>query len=76
MKLFDSIPFWVFAVAAVMMAIAPLFPMPHLAEKVLMLLDGNLVKPIDIFDLFWHSLFPILLLVKSIRMGMQQKSAS
>ena len=75
MRLIDSIPFWVFAVAGVMMAIAPVYPMPHLAQKVLMLLDGTLVRPVDIFDLCWHSLFPILLLVKSVRMGMQQKAS-
>jgi len=75
MKLFDSIPFWVFAVAGVLISIAPVFPMPHLVEKILMLVDGKLVKPVDIFDLVWHSLFPVLLLVKSIRMAVLQKSA-
>lgn len=75
MKFIDSLPFWLVAAAAVFMAFAPFYPMPHLAEKVLMLLDGRLVKPLDIFDLFWHSLFPVLLLVKTIRLIMQRKSA-
>ena len=73
MKFIDSVPFWIFAVAGIMMAVAPIYPMPHLVEKLLMLFNGTLVKPIDIFDLFWHALFPILLLIKTIRMSMQPK---
>lgn len=73
MKYFDSVPFWLFAVAAIWMAIAPIYPMPHLVDKYLMLRSGSLVKPLDIFDLFWHSLFPVLLLVKTVRMAMLKK---
>jgi len=31
-----------------------------------MLMDGTLTKPIDIFDLFWHLLPDILLVLKVI----------
>jgi hypothetical protein len=43
------------------MLLAPFSPMPHLVEKLIMLKDGNLTRPVDIFDLFFH-LFPTILL--------------
>jgi hypothetical protein len=39
-------------------ALAPFTPEPHLVEKLRMLFQGTLVKPIDIFDLLFHG-FPI-----------------
>lgn len=44
-----------FAPLAIMLAIAPGYPEPHLIEKVRMLFQGSLHRPIDIFDLFMHS---------------------
>ena len=49
-------------VAALMLGAMPITPEPHLFEKVRMLMDGTLVKSVDIFDLFWHS-WPILWIV-------------
>ncbi len=49
-------------IAALLLGSLPVTPEPHLFEKVRMLLDGALVKPVDIFDLFWHS-WPILWIV-------------
>jgi len=46
-------------VAALLLGAMPLTPEPHLFEKLRMLMDGTLVKPVDIFDLFWHS-WPLL----------------
>ena len=40
---------------AIVLAVLPVFPEPHLVEKVRMLMNGELSKPIDIFDLFWHT---------------------
>ena len=40
---------------ALVLAVLPVFPEPHLVEKIRMLSQGDLKKPIDIFDLFWHS---------------------
>jgi len=48
-------------VVAVILGLAPLFPQPHLVEKAIMLFEGRLSRPIDIFDLVWHSR-PILFL--------------
>jgi len=67
MRFLDRIPYVMILVWAVFMALAPFVPEPHLLEKVKMLMDGTLVKPIDIFDLFWHLLPDILLVMKVVR---------
>lgn len=44
-----------------LLGFAPFYPQPHIIEKIRMLMDGTLKKPIDIFDLLWHS-WPFVLL--------------
>jgi len=61
LKYIDRIPLLPLVVAAIFMSLAPFSPEPHLVEKSRMLFNGELTKPIDIFDLLWHS-FPIILL--------------
>lgn len=63
----DKIPLWPLVAFAVFMSLAPFSPEPHLLEKLRMLVNGELTKGIDIFDLFWHALFPVLLLLRLIR---------
>ena len=63
----DKIPLWPLVAVAVFMSLAPFSPEPHLLEKSRMLVNGELTKGIDIFDLFWHSLFPVLLLLRLMR---------
>ncbi len=62
----DKIPLGHLAVMAILLALMPAIvpphPEPHLMEKVKMLLDGTLQKPLDIFDLLMHGT-PITLLV-------------
>jgi hypothetical protein len=66
-KLLDKIPYKIIIPLAVWMLLAPFRPMPHALEKLNMLLNGTLTKPVDIFDLFFH-LFPaLILLLKGIR---------
>jgi len=67
MEWLDKIPTGVLAVAAVLMALAPFVPEPHLVEKFRMLMDGTLKKPLDIFDVFWHLAPSILLVMKLLR---------
>ncbi len=67
-KLIDRIPLLPLTVAAIFMMLAPFAPEPHLLEKTRMLMNGELTKPIDIFDLFWHSLFVIILLIRLARL--------
>jgi hypothetical protein len=57
----DKIPYPILIVVAVLMLLAPFRPMPHVMEKLIMLKNGMLTRPIDIFDLFYH-LIPTLLL--------------
>ncbi len=67
-KLIDKIPLLPLAVAAIFMLLAPFVPEPHLLEKSRMLINGELTKGIDIFDLFWHSLFLVVLLIRLARL--------
>jgi len=67
MKWLDELPYIALIAIAVLMAMLPFQPEPHLSEKLRMLADGTLAKPLDIFDLFWHLLPTILLVVKFLR---------
>jgi hypothetical protein len=73
-KYIDRIPLLPLAVAAIFMSLAPFSPEPHLLEKSRMLLNGELVKPIDIFDLFWHSFLIVLLAIRLIRYNKSKQS--
>ena len=55
MKWLDRIPLvWLIVVAA-WLAVAPITPEPHLVEKLRMLGQGALSRPLDIFDLLLHA---------------------
>ena len=57
----------VLVIAAVLMLLAPLRPMPHVVEKIMMLKNATLTRPIDIFDLFYHLVPTVLLILKIYR---------
>ena len=64
MRWLDSIPLpWLIALA-VWMGVAPITPEPHLIEKLRMLGNGTLTRPLDIFDLCLHAAPLILLAVR------------
>jgi hypothetical protein len=63
----DRIPLAPLAIIAVLLALAPFAPQPHLWEKLNMLVAGTLVRPIDIFDLFLHGTPLVVLLLKLLR---------
>ena len=63
----DRIPYSILVVAAIFMLLAPFQPMPHVVEKLIMLKNGTLTRPIDIFDLFYHLLPAMLLAIKFYR---------
>lgn len=67
MAFLDKIPYWILIVIAVFMLLAPFRPMPHVIEKLIMLKNGMLTKPIDIFDLSYHVVPTIILLLKVYR---------
>ena len=76
LKLLDGIPFSTLLIIAVLLGLAPFQPEPHLVEKLRMLSQGVLSKPIDIFDLILHASAPLLLLVKTGRLLQLQLSGS
>jgi hypothetical protein len=65
--LLDRIPYSLLILLAVFMLLAPFRPMPHVLEKLIMLKNGALTRPVDIFDLFYHLLPTILLALKIYR---------
>jgi hypothetical protein len=67
LRFLDSIPYPVLIIAALLLLLAPFSPMPHVVEKLIMLKEGTLRKPIDIFDLLFHLLPTILLFLKVVR---------
>jgi hypothetical protein len=69
MKILDDIPLTPLVIAALALGLAPFYPEPHLAEKLRMLAQGMLTKPIDIFDLLMHGAPALLLLAKLGRMA-------
>ncbi len=58
----DRLPWIWLLLLAGWMAIAPITPEPHLIEKLRLLVQGELVRPLDVFDLAMHA-SPLLLLV-------------
>lgn len=67
LRILDSIRYPLLIVVALLMLLAPFKPMPHVVEKLIMLKDGALRRPIDIFDLFYHLLPSALLVLKVMR---------
>jgi len=63
----DKIPYLILIVIAIFMLLAPFRPMPHVVEKLIMLKNGKLTRPIDIFDLFFHLVPTILVILKMMR---------
>ena len=67
MHYIDRIPYPLLIVITVFMLGAPFVPEPHLVEKLRMLADGTLTRPLDVFDVFWHLLPASLLAIKLVR---------
>ena len=63
-----NLPMSLLLVVAILAAVAPVVPEPHLWEKLKLLAAGNLVRPIDVFDLLMHGLPLLLLVIKLVRM--------
>jgi hypothetical protein len=63
----DRLPWGWLLLVAVWMAIAPVTPEPHLAEKLRLLAHGALVRPLDIFDLVMHATPLLVVALKLVR---------
>lgn len=66
----DKIPLSLLIVLSLTLGLAPFYPEPHLWEKLKMLVQGTLTRPLDIFDLILHATGPFLLILKVLRMAM------
>lgn len=66
MAFLKGIPYSFLLPAALLLGLAPFAPEPHLLEKLRLLVAGQLVRPIDVFDLTLHSLPVLLLLLKVV----------
>lgn len=62
-KFITNIPLSMVIILCLTIGLAPFNP-PHIWEKLQMLAKGQLVKPIDWFDLFLHGTPWILLIIK------------
>lgn len=69
MQFVDQVPLWAAVSVALTLGLAPFTPEPHLFEKLRMLAQGTLVRPIDIFDLLLHAGPWLFLLIKLARMA-------
>lgn len=60
----DKLPWHLIIIAVLTVGLAPFVPEPHIWEKLKMLVAGDLVKPIDWFDLALHGIPYFLLILK------------
>jgi hypothetical protein len=67
MAFLDQIDWTLILLACATLGLAPFVPEPHIWEKLKMLVAGELVKPIDIFDLLMHGAPFLLLIAKILR---------
>ena len=67
MKPLDTISWPVVIVLCLTLGLAPWVPEPHIWEKTRMLFNGELTRAIDIFDMLFHGVPWLLLLVKAVR---------
>lgn len=73
MKWVDRIPLLWMVPIALWLGVAPGVPEPHLVEKLRMLSQGSLQKPIDIFDLLLHGAPLCLLAIRLVRIWLNRK---
>lgn len=73
-QLLFKIPTSTLVIATLFLGLAPFVPEPHLWEKIKMLADGSLSKPLDIFDLFMHGTPLILLITKLTLMSLDKQA--
>lgn len=69
MAILDQLPMNLVILACLTLGLAPFFPEPHLWEKLKMLVAGDLVKPVDIFDMLMHAAPFVVLAAKLLRMA-------
>jgi len=71
MEFASKLPWGLLILACLTLGLAPFTP-PHIWEKLQMLAKGQLVRPIDWFDLVLHGTPWVLLILKAIATLMQK----
>ncbi len=71
MKFIHQLPWSLVIIGCLTLGLAPFAP-PHIWEKLVMLVRGELVRPIDWFDLLYHGI-PWLLLALKLAAGAGRK---
>ena len=66
-RILDHVPIWLVLVLCATLGLAPFTPEPHLWEKLKMLAAGDLVRPVDWFDMGFHGVPWLLLIAKGLR---------
>jgi len=69
----DQIPLGVIIILCITLGLAPFKP-PHVVEKLVMLANGNLVRPVDWFDLVLHGAPWLFLLLKIAAISMKPRN--
>ena len=64
MNFIGKLPWWLLIVGCLTLGLAPFAP-PHIWEKLVMLKNGELSRPIDWFDLIYHGIPWVLLITKA-----------
>jgi len=64
MNAMNKLPWGILIIACLTLGLAPFDP-PHIWEKLVMLKHGRLSRPIDWFDLFYHGIPWLLLIIKA-----------
>jgi hypothetical protein len=67
----DQLSWGLVIVLCATLGLAPFSP-PHIVEKLSMLIKGNLVKPLDWFDLLFHGIPWILFMLKIISLWVKK----
>ncbi len=70
MKYIDAIPLPTLIIMSLLLGLAPFVPEPHITQKISMLVNSELVKIVDIFDLIMHGSPSVLLVIRLIRQWM------
>lgn len=70
-SLIAQLPWGLLVIACLTIGLAPFSP-PHIVEKLQMLADGTLQRPIDWFDMLMHGTPWILALTKALAAGLDR----
>ena len=70
----DRVPLTPLLIAAVLLGLSPPLAEPHLWQKLKLLVAGQLVRPVDIFDFLMHASLPLVLALKLLRLYLLRRA--